>query len=48
MCDVHVLQGTVEAGNERPVNITWTPPAGHEVGTPHTAHTSLNLTNNSQ
>jgi len=24
-------QGTVEAGNERPINISWTPPAGHEV-----------------
>jgi len=27
------MQGTVEAGNERPVNISWTPSAGHEVST---------------
>ena len=28
---VSVEQGMVEAGNERPVSISWTPPAGHEV-----------------
>ena len=26
-------QGSVEAGNERPISISWTPPSGHEVTT---------------
>jgi len=41
LLDVHVdetvwwlpvwLQGVVDAGSERPISISWTPPAGHEV-----------------
>ena len=33
VCVCVCVQGTVEAGNERPISISWTPPAGHEVRT---------------
>jgi len=33
MCMCACMKGIVEAGSERPINISWTPPAGHEVTT---------------